>query len=63
MWDLIETAPFFRSLELAVLDDDGMHPLVFPCQKTLAGWKHAITGLLVDINPTHWRHWGEQDEA
>jgi hypothetical protein len=62
MWESILTVPFFRMLELAVLDEEGMHPLVFPCEKTLEGWKHALTGMLVDVSPTHWRHWGEGDE-
>jgi hypothetical protein len=29
-WQRIETAPFDRDLELAVLDADGPHVLVFP---------------------------------
>lgn len=63
MWQSIITAPFSRFLELAVLDEDGVHPLVFPCERVLDGWRHAITGLLVDVDPTHWRHWGgEGDE-
>nr|WP_091585716.1 hypothetical protein [Mesorhizobium qingshengii] len=62
MWRLIITAPFSRLLELAVLDEDGVHPLIFPCEKLPNGWRNAITGRLVDVNPTHWRHWGEGDE-
>ena len=34
---------------LAVLDEEGTHPLVFPCEKTLEGWKRALTGPLVDL--------------
>jgi|EndMetStandDraft_5_1072996.scaffolds.fasta_scaffold71943_2 hypothetical protein len=61
-WQTILNAPFFHSLELAVLDEDGMHALVFPCRRAVDGWKDAITGHLVDVVPTHWRHWGEEDE-
>ena len=31
MWKPILSAPFGRDLELAVLDEDGEHALVFPC--------------------------------
>lgn len=62
MWETILSAPFSQLLEQAVLDEEGMHPLVFPCEKTLEGWKHALTGMLVDVSPTHWRRWGEGDE-
>ena len=43
MWQTIHNAPYFRSLELAVLDEDGMHALVFPCKRAVDGWKDAIT--------------------
>lgn len=57
MWNLIASAPFGRSLEVAVLDEDGLHALVFPCEKGREGWKHAVTGARIDIRPTHWRDW------
>nr|WP_246506170.1 hypothetical protein [Mesorhizobium silamurunense] len=57
MWNPIASAPFGRSLELAVLDEEGLHALVFPCEKGSEGWRHAITGIRVDIRPTHWRDW------
>ncbi|RVA26683.1 hypothetical protein EN933_36250 [Mesorhizobium sp. M7A.F.Ca.US.001.01.1.1] len=57
MWKAILSAPFGRELELAVFDEDGEHALVFPCIKGRQGWKHAGTGLRVDIRPTHWRYW------
>ncbi|RWB77481.1 MAG: hypothetical protein EOQ50_05335 [Mesorhizobium sp.] len=60
MWETILSAPFAHLLELAVLDEEGMHSLVFPCERTLLGWKHAITGMHIDIHPTHWRHWIEE---
>lgn len=63
MWQTILNAPFFRMLELAVLDEEGMHALIFPCEKRVDGWGHAVSRLPVDVNPTHWRHWDAQDEA
>ncbi|RNJ42441.1 hypothetical protein B5V01_07805 [Mesorhizobium erdmanii] len=57
MWQLILSAPFFRSLELAVLDEEGVHALKFPCQRTSTGWKDAVTGVRVFVQPTHWRDW------
>ncbi|RUV80780.1 MAG: hypothetical protein EOQ55_27950 [Mesorhizobium sp.] len=60
MWNPIASAPFGRSLELAVLDEEGLHALVFPCEKWQEGWRHAVTGLRIDIRPTHWRDWPVQ---
>ncbi|MER9330658.1 hypothetical protein [Mesorhizobium sp. M0488] len=57
MWKPILSAPFGRSLELAVLDEDGEHALVFPCMKEREGWRNTATGVRVDIRPTHWRDW------
>ncbi len=58
MWELISTAPFARDLELAVIDKDGPHPLVFPCRRILGGWMNAATQERMDVRPTHWRDWG-----
>lgn len=57
MWKPILSAPFGPDLELAVLDEDGEHALVFPCIKGRQGWTNAATGVRVDIRPTHWRYW------
>jgi hypothetical protein len=35
MWQPILKAPLALELQLAVLDDEGVHALVFPCRKTL----------------------------
>ncbi len=43
MWREISTAPFDRDLELAVLDGEGPHALVFPCRRIVAGWMNAGT--------------------
>ncbi|UDL90653.1 hypothetical protein LGH82_04780 [Mesorhizobium sp. PAMC28654] len=64
MWNPILSAPYGRDLELAVFDEEGEHALIFPCIKGREGWKNAITGVRVDIRPTHWRDWeAEQAQA
>jgi hypothetical protein len=56
-WHYIETAPFDRDLELAVIDSDGAHPLMFPCRRVLGGWTKASTRAQLHVRPTHWREW------
>ena len=56
-WNPIITAPFDRDLELAVLDYDGAHALVFPCRRILNGWINPETNRPIDVHPTHWRDW------
>jgi hypothetical protein len=57
MWQQVSTAPFDRDLELAVIDDDGPHALVFPCRRILNGWMKVETKERLDVRPTHWRDW------
>ena len=57
MWNFIATAPFDRDLELAVLDWDGAHSLIFPCRRILTGWIDAMTRQRLEVSPTHWREW------
>lgn len=57
MWHPIATAPFNRDLELAVLDRDGPHAMIFPCRRTLTGWIASKTRHRIDVSPTHWRAW------
>jgi len=58
MWMTIETAPFDRDLELAVIEADGIaHSLAFPCRRALEGWIKTATGRPVEVHPTHWRNW------
>jgi hypothetical protein len=57
MWQQVSTAPFDRDLELAVIDDDGPHALVFPCRRILNGWMKVDTKERLDVRPTHWREW------
>jgi hypothetical protein len=61
MWQSISSAPFDRDLELAVIDRDGPHALVFACRRILAGWIDAETRQRVDVRPTHWREWGAEN--
>jgi hypothetical protein len=57
-WKPIDTAPFNRDLELAVLDSTGKHIVAFPCRLTGNGWIDAETNKQVYyMLPTHWRDW------
>jgi hypothetical protein len=58
-WQTIATAPFDRDLELAVIDAEGQHALVFPCRRVLRGWAKADTYSPVNVHPTHWREWDD----
>ena len=51
------TAPPEADLELAVINSDGIHALVFPCRRNFGGWINAKTKERVDVDPTHWRRW------
>jgi len=57
MWQTIVSAPFDRDLELAVLDMDVHHALVFPCRRIAGGWVKAETRERLDVSPTPWREW------
>ena len=48
MWRLVVEAPFEEDIELAVIDDEGVHALVFPCQRLPGGWANALTGEMLD---------------
>jgi hypothetical protein len=56
-WRSIETAPYSLPLELAVIDDEGPHALVFPCRRIVGGWTDVAGDTRVLIRPTHWREW------
>jgi hypothetical protein len=58
-WQPISSAPYDRDLELAVIDAEGPHALVFPCRRILAGWIKSETRGRVEVRPTHWREWRE----
>ncbi len=57
MWQPVSIAPYNQDLELAVINRDGTHTLVFPCRRTLVGWIKSDTRERVEVTPTHWRHW------
>lgn len=57
-WFKIETAPFDRNLEVAVVENDGQtYAVVFPCRRVVGGWTKADSGRPIKIYPTHWRQW------
>ena len=60
MWQPISSAPFDRDLELAVVDKDEHHALVFPCRRISGGWMNAGSKKRIDVSPTHWREWVEK---
>jgi hypothetical protein len=57
MWQPVSTASFDRDLELAMLDNDGPHALVFTYRRTLGGWVNADIKRAIGVNPTHRREW------
>lgn len=61
VWQPISTVPLGRDLELAVIDSDGVHALVFPCRRLPDGWIKSETGERVAVRPTHWREWSDRD--
>jgi hypothetical protein len=58
-WKPISSAPFDRELEVAVIDRDGPHVLVFAARRIVAGWIKAETKEQIDVHPTHWREWSK----
>ena len=57
VWEKISTAPYDRDLQLAVIEKDRVHPLVFACRRTANGWTKVSSMERVIISPTHWRVW------
>jgi hypothetical protein len=62
MWKPITKAPFGLDLEIAVIDRDGPHAIVFPCRRSLAGWVRSETREFIEVSPTHWRPWNNGDQ-
>lgn len=56
-WKPISTAPYAADLELALIDNDGPHPVAFPCRRIVGGWIAAETNKWITVKPTHWRVW------
>jgi hypothetical protein len=63
MWQHISSAPFDIDLELAVIDEEGPHALVFPCRRILSGWMNAKTRERLEVRPTHWRGWRDGEAS
>jgi hypothetical protein len=63
MWQPIASAPFDCDLELAVIDADGEHALVFPCRRVPGGWIKSGTRQWVNVQPTHWREWSTESSV
>jgi hypothetical protein len=57
VWEEISTAPYDCDIELAVVEADRVHPLIFACRRTPSGWVKATTRERVSVSPTHWRPW------
>jgi hypothetical protein len=55
MWQDVSIAPSDRDLQLAVIDRDGAHLVIFPCRRTAGGWIDARSRRHIDVRPTHWR--------
>jgi hypothetical protein len=62
MWQSITNAPYGCDLELAVIDGDGPHPLVFACRRIVGGWMNTETKERLDVRPTHWREWSGENQ-
>ena len=61
MWQPISTAPYDLDVELAVIDRDGEHVLIFPCRrKGTDSWIDALTGRIIEVQPTNWCEWSEK---
>ena len=60
MWQPVSTAPLDGDVELAVVDKDEPHALVFPCRQIPGGWLNAESKKWIDVQPTHWRQWVEK---
>ena len=58
-WEPVITAPYGVDLELAVVDGNGIHAVVFPCRRMVHGWVNAASGASVELHPSHWRAWDD----
>jgi len=64
MWHFIisdRAIPTDRDLMLAVEDREDFAVLEFPCRWADGCWIGTRTGRLVDVHPTHWREWLEEN--
>jgi len=63
VWKAVGGEPIEQDLEVAVIDQDGAHPLVCPCRRIADGWVVAATRRRIDIRPTHWRPWQAEEHS
>jgi hypothetical protein len=61
VWEDVSTAPYDCDLELAVIDGNRVHALIFACRRTASGWVKAATRERVFVSPTHWRLWSARN--
>jgi hypothetical protein len=57
VWETIATAPYDRDLELAVIEGNRVHSLVFACRRAANGWVKVSPLERITVSPTHWRLW------
>ena len=57
VWEAIAAAPYGRDLELAVIEGNRVHSLVFACRRVANGWVKVSGGERITVSPTHWRFW------
>lgn len=62
-WKHISGAPLNRDIQLAIIDRQGTHELVFACRRIVDGWINSETKQRIDITPTHWREWAQVRRA
>ena len=58
-WLPASIAPLDTDLEVCVIDQNGIHALIFPVRKTEMNWVDAETKKAIHISPTHWRKWAD----
>jgi len=65
MWHEVkapEDVPIDRDVRLAIIDPNGtVHKLVFPCRRVGNSWIDAKLGRRVELDPTHWQEWTEDE--
>jgi hypothetical protein len=60
VWEKISTAPYDRDLELAVIEENRVHPVVFACRRIPGGWVKVPSMDRIALSPTHWRVWSQR---
>ncbi len=51
-------------VRLAVINSGGeVHALVFPSRRRGAVWVEARNGRVLELHPTHWQAWTDEDGA